>query len=76
METIKDGIETTEKALELYDKLVDRVIPWDEFKKTLSELDEFRKEYSTESSELIGETKTLVLNGMDEYRSASRNVYE
>lgn len=75
IETAKEGIETADKALELYNKVIDRVIPWKEFNETLVELDRFRKDYSTESAELIGHIKTLMMNGIDAYFSASQAVY-
>lgn len=75
-DTVKEGIDTADKALVFYDKLVDRVIPWEEFNETLVELDKFRKDYTIESAALIGETKTLMMNGMDEYFSASQDIYE
>lgn len=76
LKIIREGIDAANKGLELYDKILEHVIPWDEFKKTLDSLDEFRKEYSVESAALIGETKTLLMNAMDEYQSASRNIFE
>lgn len=41
-ETVKDVDETADKTLDFYDKLLDRVIPYDDFKTTLNQLDEFR----------------------------------
>lgn len=76
IETAKEGIETADKALDLYNRVIDRVIPWKEFNETLVELDRFRKDYSTESAALIGQIKTLMLNGIDAYHAASQSVYE
>lgn len=76
METVHEGIEMAEQAIDQYQLVLDRVIPWEEFNRTLSELDKYRTEYSVETSTLVGEVKTLMLNGMDAYFSASRNVYE
>lgn len=76
IEVAKEGIETADKALDLYNRVIDRVIPWKEFNETLTELDAFRKDYSTESAALIGQIKTLMLNGIDAYHSASQSVYE
>lgn len=55
---------------------MDHVIPLDELKKTIVELEKFRKDYSHESAALIGDTKTLLMNGEDDYFSASQNVYK
>ena len=76
MDTIKKRIDTADKFLESYDRLKDRVIPWNEFNETLVELDKYRKDYSIESATLIGGIKTTMMNGMDAYFSASQNVYE
>lgn len=76
IKVINEGIETADKALTMYDKVIDRVVPWKTFNETLVDLDKFRKDYSVESAELIGEVKTLMMNGIDAYHAASQNVYE
>lgn len=76
MEVVKKGVDTIDHALSMYDKLIDRIVPWKAFNETLAELDKFRKDYSTESAALIGETKTYMMNGIDAYFTASQNVYE
>lgn len=76
IETIKEGIDTADKMMELYNKHIDRIIPWKEFKETLDELNKFRGNYSVESAALIGDIKTLMMDGMDSYFSASQNVFE
>lgn len=76
IETVKTGIKTAHEALDLYDRVIDRVVPWKEFNETLVELDRFRKDYSIESAALIGEIKTLMMDGIDAYGAASQNVYE
>lgn len=48
----------------------------DELKKTIAELEKFRKDYSHESAALIGDTKRLLMDGENDYFSASQNVYE
>lgn len=76
METAREGIKTVGEVLTLYDRVLDRVIPWKELNETLVELDKFRKDYSAESGALIGEIKTLMMNGIDRYFIASQSVYE
>lgn len=76
MELFKEGIETMDEALEIYHKNLDKVVPWSELEKTIEKLDEFRKDYSTEASKLIGEIKTKMMNGMDSYFGATQSVYE
>lgn len=76
IEVVKEGIETADKALTMYDRIVDRVIPWKTFNETLVELDKFRKDYSTESASIIGEVKTHMMNGIDAYFSGECNSVE
>lgn len=76
LKTIKESIKTADEALTLYDKLMDRLIPWKEFNEILAELNKFRKDYSVESALLISEIKTFMMDGMDAYFSASQDVYE
>lgn len=76
MKTIKESIKTADKALDVYNKVMDRLIPWKEFNETLAELDKFRKDYSIESALLISEIKTFMMDGMDAYFGSSQDVYE
>lgn len=76
MKLIRESINAADKALDLYDSVMDQIIPWKEFNETLVELDKFRKDYSIESASLIGEIKTFVMAGMDAYFFASLDVYE
>lgn len=76
MKIIRESIDVADKVLDLYNSAMDKIIPWGEFNKTLVELDKFRKDYSTESALLISEVKTLMMDGMDSYFSASQDVYE
>lgn len=71
-----EGIKTADKALDLYNRHIDRIVPWKEFNETLVELDRFRGNYSVESAALIGDVKKLMMDGMDAYFAASQNVYE
>lgn len=73
---MKAGIERSSEALALYDRVLDQVVPWKEFNATLVELDNYRKDYSIESATLIGEIKTLMMDGIDAYVAASQSVYE
>lgn len=74
-ETIDDVIKTSDNLFDAYNKRIDLIVPWKELKKTIDKLDESRGNYSVKSAEIIGEIKTLMLDGMDAYFSASQNVY-
>lgn len=69
-------VESAEKVIGLYDKLYDRVLPWNDLKKSIEELDKHREVYSSESSDLIGRIKTLVLNGLDQYFVSTQDIFE
>lgn len=76
IETIKEGIDTAGCMMDLYNRHLDRIIPWSDFKETLEELDKFRGNYSVESAALIGDIKTIMMDGMDSYFAASQSVFE
>lgn len=73
---IKESIKAADGVLDLYNSVMEQIIPWKEFNETIVELDKFRKDFSVDSALLIGEIKTLMLAGMDEYFSASQDIYE
>lgn len=76
LNVVKDSMEAADKALELYDKVLDKTIPWKEFENTIKELDKYREDYSKEAGQLIGKIKTLLLNGMDTYFLSTQSIYE
>lgn len=76
VETVKETIETVTQALELYDKVVDHVIPWQTFDETISNLTKFQKDYSAKAGEIVGSVKTLLLNSKDEYVKSVQSVFE
>ncbi|KAJ6639526.1 Hemolysin E [Pseudolycoriella hygida] len=71
-----EGIEALNKALDLYNKVLDQIIPWKTYEETIKELDRYRADYSNESAQLVGEVKTLIYNAEDNYFSASQYIYE
>lgn len=76
LDVAKEGIETIDKALDLYNKVLDKIVPWDELNKTIAKLDQFRSDYSKEAAALIGDVKTKMMDGMDAYFRATQSVYE
>uniref|UniRef100_UPI001FCCE018 hemolysin E n=1 Tax=Escherichia coli TaxID=562 RepID=UPI001FCCE018 len=46
VEVVKNAIETADGALDLYNKYLDQVIPWQTFDETIKELSRFKQEYS------------------------------
>ena len=50
VEVVKNAIETADGALDLYNKYLDQVIPWQTFDETIKELSRFKQEYSQAAS--------------------------
>lgn len=76
IEIAKEGIDAVDKALDLYNKVFDQIVPWKTLNETIEKLDKFRQDYSQEAANLIGNTKTLMMDGMDAYFRATQSVYE
>ncbi|WP_235501631.1 hemolysin E, partial [Trabulsiella odontotermitis] len=76
VEVVKTSIETADKALDLYNKYLDQVIPWNTFEDTVKELSRFKDQYSQAASTLVGDIKTLLMDSQDKYFEATQTVYE
>lgn len=76
LKAIRDSATTAINAIDLYNSVIDRIVPWKEFNETLVELDKFRDDYTDESALLIAEIRTLMEHGIDAYFAASQSVYE
>lgn len=76
LEIANEGIDTLDKFLDLYNKVLDKVIPWQQFNKTITKLDQFQFDYSKEAAVLIGEIKTKMMDGMDAYFRATESIFE
>lgn len=76
VEVVKTSIETADKALDLYNKYLDQVIPWNTFEDTVKELSRFKDQYSQAASVLVGDIKTLLMDSQDKYFEATQTVYE
>lgn len=77
METMLKGVQAADDLLSLYERVLDRAVPWKEFNDiSTCELDKFRPDYSAESAHLVCEIRTLVENGIENYNIASMHVYE
>ena len=74
VEVVKNAIETADGALDLYNKYLDQVIPWQTFDETIKELSRFKQEYSQAASVLVGDIKTLLMDS--QYFEATQTVYE
>jgi hemolysin E len=74
--TVRDGIEAANKALDLYNKVIDQIIPWKTFEDTIKELTRYQENYSNDAAKLVGDVKKLLLDSQDQYFSATQLVYE
>ena len=74
--TVTAGIEASDKALALYNKYIDQLIPWKTFEDTIKDITKYEKDYSKKAADLVGEVKTLLLNSNDYYLKAVQSVYE
>ncbi|EGY3958074.1 hemolysin E [Escherichia coli] len=72
VEVVKNAIETADGALDLYNKYLDQVIPWQTFDETIKELSRFKQEYSQAASVLVGDIKTLLMDSQDKYFEATQ----
>lgn len=73
--TVKEGVEAANEAFDLYKKFVSTIIPWDIFTNTIKELNNAKNQYSVEAASFVGEITTLILDSIDQYDSASLEVY-
>lgn len=67
--------ESANKALEIYNKTLDGVIPWNIFHEVITTLEDHQGRYSSESGRLVGTVKTLLMNSEDHYFSATQSIY-
>lgn len=72
----KVGIETANKAIDLYDDMTYRMLPWKEFDETVAELDKYRRDFSIESANQLGNVEYLLMEGLDAYFRSTQSVYE
>lgn len=70
--TITIDIKDVSKAIDLYNKI--QVIPWETVDKFIEQLKETEQQYSEESSRIIGEVQTLLMDSMDQYKSSIKAV--
>jgi hemolysin E len=73
---VDTSINAASNALDLYNKVLDQVIPWATFEETVETLRKYQTDYSTTAGQIVGETTTLIMNSQDAYIDATRLVYE
>lgn len=74
--TIVINIDSLFEALSLYDEMIDRAMPWKQFKESIADLDKFRNNFSTQNAVIIADIKVNILNAIDSHFHASQKVSE
>lgn len=69
------SVEGASKVMDVYDKKMDKVIPWDVFHETCTELEKGLGRYGPVSGMLVGEIKTAMLNSENNYFQATTSIY-
>lgn len=75
MDVAEKSIEGAGKVLDVYDKTLDRVIPWNVFHETMQALEKGRGRYSQTAGTLVGQIVTSMLNSENHYFTASQSIY-
>lgn len=76
LDIAKEGIESLDKGLDLYHKILDKVVPWSKLNKTMGKLGNNRFNYSEEAAALIGQIEPKMMDGMDAYFRATQNMFQ
>lgn len=76
LDIAKGGIESLDRGLDVYHKILDKVVPWSKFRKAIVELDKNPLDYSEEAAALIGDIHTKMQDGLDAYIQATRNMFQ
>lgn len=74
--TVIKGIEAAQDVLGMCGKLTERALSRNVITNSLDELENYRSDYSTETSLQIAKVKKHILNGIDVYFLASQHIYE
>lgn len=69
-------VDSTGLVLNLYDRVMDRIIPWDNFTDTMQKLNQYRNSYSVESGALVGGITKLMMDAQDAYFESTQSIYE
>lgn len=71
-----EAITSVADAIELYSKVLDKEVPWKDFKDLPKELQHYTSDYSKESAHLVGRVRTQLANATDEYFATSQAIRE
>ena len=69
------AIKAGSNAIDMYNKMVDQVIPWATFDGIISDLKGNKDQYSAAAAVIVGEVQTLLMDSKDSYDSSTGAVY-
>lgn len=75
-ETTKEAIDVVSKALDLYNKLLDRIMPWKTFEEQINEMNKNIEVFSNEVKETIAIIKGHMSDGISAYARSTRSIYD
>lgn len=74
-EITRQGIDAMDRTLALFSKVLDQVVPWQEYENTVKELDRYSNDYSSESAQLVSQIKNVMNSAHDSYYAATQSIY-
>lgn len=75
VDNAEKAIKAGSNAIDLYNKMVDQVIPWATFDGIISDLKENKDQYSATAAGIVGEVQELLMDSKDSYDSSTGAVY-
>jgi len=75
-ELISEGVGLIKVVFDIFEKVVDNLIPWKTYEETIRQFDRYKNDYSNAAGALVGEIKALLLNAKDAYFTSSQEIYE
>lgn len=75
-ETTKEAIEVVGRAMDLYNKVLDKVMPSESFNEKLIEMNKHLDEYSVEVKDRLATIKVLMSDGINAYTRSTQSIYD
>ncbi|MCC2615188.1 hemolysin E [Aestuariibacter halophilus] len=73
---IDKSLTAADKAIDLYNKGLDQLIPWKTFEETVNNLAEYQDHYSKAAGAMVGKVKSLLMDSEDAYFKSTQSIYE
>lgn len=73
---VADGVfKSASRAMDVYSKTLDEVIPWNVFHKIIETIQNHQGNYRGKSGQLVGEIKTALMNSEEHYFQTTQSIY-